>query len=330
MVHEHFQGTHYEIGYRFGRALAEHGQFLLNNVPYPITQEREEFARSCLPVYQAFFPEILEEIRGLAEGQHCEPGRLHAVLFSMYAIPPAGGCSCFAVRDGEHILLGRNSDFLTELEGLNTNVIYEFSDPSFRFTGNTTAFIEIEDGVNEHGLAAGLTFVHPVTVRPGFNAGLLLRFFLEKCRNTEEVIDRIRHLPIGSAQTVTVADAGGNIAVIECNAEKTEIIRPSVERPFVCAANVFRSAAMRTLQDPDAENWRSGERYDTLERTLNERQGKMDAEAAKNLLAGKNGYLCQKNTVWSVLYDLKEKTIYRAEGNPGREEFVRDKRFLIN
>jgi len=253
----------------------------------------------------------------------------------MYAIPPACQCSCFAVANDEHILLCRNSDFLTELEKLNTNVIYKFADNSYHFTGNTTAFIEVEDGVNEYGLAAGLTSVYPLTAKPGFNAGMLLRFILEKCRTTEEAVLRIRHLPISSAQTITIADAGGNTAVMECSSEKAALISPSAEQPFVCATNTFHSPEMLPLQNLNIDNWQSERRYGTLVKTLSTFGGQMDLQGAKDLLSGKNGFLCQydratgKDTVWSVIYDLKEKAIYRAEGNPGRKKFVKDERFTV-
>ena len=334
MYHVRFRGTHYEIGHRFGSSLAKHGKYLLTNVPFPITQKYIDFSRACLPVYQEFFPEIIEEIKGLAEGQHCDVDMLQAVLFSMYALPPACNCSCFAVSDGEHILLGRNSDFLTELEKLNTNAIYHFSNNSYNFTGNTTAFVEIEDGMNEHGLAIGLTSVYPITIKPGFNAGMLLRFFLEKCKTTAEVIRDIERLPIASAQTITVADITGNIAVIECNSEKINVTYPSEEQPFVCATNIFSSPEMSAQQNPDIDNWQSESRYNTLVQTLNKHGGKMDIQDARSLLAGKTGFLCQydrttgKDTVWSVIYDIKKKAIYRAEGNPGRKKFIKDERFF--
>lgn len=121
------------------------------------------------------------------------------------------------------------------------NVIYRFSSGSYSFTGNTTAFLEMEDGVNEKGLAIGLTSVYPPTVKPGMNAGLLLRFFLEKCKNTKEVIGWAQKLPISSAQTFTVADACGDIAVLECYADKLQISRPTKEQPYVCATNLFHS-----------------------------------------------------------------------------------------
>ena len=334
MYHVHFRGSHYEIGYRFGCSLKNHGQQLLNKVPFPITQERMDFAAACLPLYQAFFPEILEEIRGLAEGQQCEPGLLQAVLFSMYAIPPACGCSCFAIADGEHILLGRNSDFLTALEKLNTNAIYQLSGCSHTFTGNTTAFVEMEDGVNEHGLAVGLTAVSPLAAKPGLVAGMLLRFLLEKCSSTKEALCHLRRLPIGSAQTITVADSSGDVAVVECSPEHLCIIQPTRERPFVCATNCFTAPDMLPMQKPEVDNWQSAQRQETLVQTLGSCGGSLDIPAAQNLLAGKNGFLCQydrstgKDTVWSVLYDLKNRAIYRAEGNPGRKKFVADTRFF--
>lgn len=338
MYHVRFRGTHYEIGYRFGASLKKHGRRLLDNVPFPVTQERIDFAHSCLPAYQEFFPEIIEEIRGLAEGQSYEPAEqelLQAVLFSMYAIPPACNCSCFAVSNKDHVLLGRNSDFLTSLEKLNTNVIYRFINDSYSFTGNTTAFIEIEDGVNIHGLAVGLTSVYPVTIKPGLNGGMLLRFFLEKCKSTEEVIRHIQYLPISSAQAITVADSKGDFVVMECNSQKIKIIRPSEEQPFVCATNRFYSEEMAIFQNPDVDDWQSKFRYRTLVQTLSQYYDKMDIQTAQDLLAGKHGFLCQynratgKDTVWSVLYDLKQKAIYRVEGNPGRKKFVKDERFSI-
>ena len=264
MYHGRFHGTHYEIGFKWGALLARHGNFILKNVSFPITPERFTFSESCVPIYQEYFPEILEEIHGIADGQHCDRKTLLAFLFSMYAMPPSCSCSCFAAASHNRILLGRNSDFLTKLEKNNMNVIYRFSSPSYSFTGNTTAFVQMEDGMNEHGLSIGLTSVFPVSIKPGMNAGLLLRYFLETCKTTQQVVERIHTLPISSAQTFTVADTFGVIAVIECCSEHTEIILPSVDRPYVCAVNAFHSASMANYQMAGIDNWQSERRYRTL------------------------------------------------------------------
>ncbi len=59
----------------------------------------------------------------------------------------------------------------------------------------------------------------------------------------------------------------------------------------------------------------------------------MDLSEAKKLLAGEFGFLCQydrktgKDTVWSAIYDLSNKRVYRCEGNPNRKKFQEDMRF---
>lgn len=333
MYHETFKGNHYEIGFRWGSLLAKHRNFILDHIPFPITEERVHYAKECLPIYQKYFPQIIEEIRGISDGQNCLPEELQAVLFSMYAIPPACCCSCFAVSNGRQILLGRNSDFLTALEQNNRNVIYRFSSGSYSFTGNTTSFVQMEDGVNEQGLAVGLTSIYPLSTQPGMNAGLLLRFFLEKCSKTEEVIRWIKKLPIGSAQTFTVADSQGDIAVLECCAGSLQVIRPTKEQPYVCATNLFHSASLALKNQPGIDNWEAEPRYQTLLRVLSCKAAFMELKDAKALLSGKDGFLCQydrktgKDTVWSVLYDLKQHHIYKAEGNPSRCQFKKDPRF---
>ena len=334
MYHVTLRGTPYEAGRQLGAALAKAGKFILDGVPFPTTEERRAFAGACVPIYRRHFPALLEEVRGLADSQGCPVEELEAVLLSMYAMPPACRCSSFALANGRATLLGRNSDFLPELEEENANVLYLDGGGRPRLTGNTTAFLELEDGVNRHGLAVGLTSVAPEGIRPGFNAGLLLRYLLETCRTTEEAVQAVRALPIASAQTLTLVDAGGAAAVVECTAERVEILWPRPDRPWVCAANRFHSPQLIRPRGASEEDWFAEERYRTLLETLEKEGEGMDSAAARDLLAGRFGFLCQydrsagMDTVWSVVYDLREETIWRAEGNPSRCEFREDTRFF--
>lgn len=334
MYHAHFKGTHYEAGFRWGSLLLKRQNIILDKIPFEITKERIEYALSCIPIYEKFYPEILDEIQGLADGQHCDAHILQAVLFGMYSMPPTCHCSCFASVTNDGILFGRNSDFLTDIESLNQNVIYKLTDGVYSFTGNTTAFIEIEDGINEHGLAIGLTSVYPFGKQPGFNAGLLLRYLLEKCKSVSEAIFMINSLPIASAQTLTLADLTGDIAVIESNSEKIKIVRPEKnELSFVCATNIFHHPEMQIYNNQRIDNWFAETRYKTLVSALSKKNNISKLVFAKELLSGKHGFLCQydrntgKDTVWSVIYDLTEHKIYRTEGNPSRKNFKEDLRF---
>ena len=111
----------------------------------------------------------------------------------MYCFEFENKCTCFAVRKNDKIIFGRNSDFLTEIEKLYDSCYYKLEN-NYSFVGNTTAFIEMEDGVNECGLAAGIIFIYLKIRKAGLNAGMLVRYFLEKCRTVEEVLEKIKIL----------------------------------------------------------------------------------------------------------------------------------------
>jgi predicted choloylglycine hydrolase len=228
----------------------------------------------------------------------------------------------------------RNSDFLVSIEKLYMNCLYSL-DNAYAFNGNTTAYVEMEDGVNEHGLAAGLCFVYPKVNKPGFNAGMLIRYILEKCKTTGDAITALKSLPIASSQTITLADASGDIAVIECNAEKLVIIRPESGRNFVAAANCFVSNEMQPYRNTEIDDWRADDRYQTAHDAMANNPKKLSVEFAEDILAGRYGFMCQydrktnADTVWSVVYDLKRKQTWRTEGNPSRKAFIEDARMKL-
>lgn len=332
MLHAHLRGTHYAMGYDWGHSLARKGHLILEHTPLAPDKARVAYAAACLPIYEKHFPAVLAEMRGFADGQGCDTEEIAAVLWSMYALPPARACSCFAVKTPEGALLGRNSDFFTAMEAWNTNVLCAPADGGYAFTGNTTAFIEMEDGANERGLAVGLTSAPARAIAPGMNAGMLLRRILETCATVREALAFLKSAPIGSAQTLTLADARGEIAVVECDALGMAVVRPQPGQPWVCATNAFHD--LPATPPPDGDDWFAQQRYETLVSALR-KSAPADAAGAQALLAGRQGFLCQYNraegrdTVWSVVYDLGRREIFRAEGNPARIPFERDHRFAL-
>ena len=326
MNHLNLRGTHREMGFQWGARLAERGLRLLDHVPFSLTAERRAFAAACRPAYARHFPAALEELAGLAAGQGCPREDLETALFTTYALPPACGCSCLAVSNGNGVFFGRNSDFLTALESHNTHAAYQFSGGAIPFAGNTTSFVQMEDAVNARGLAIGLTSVYTPRPRPGLNAGMALRLLAETCATVAEALDRLRELPLASCQTLTLADAAGDIAVAECGPEGARVERPGPGGPFVCAANFFRSGLADPLP-PGLDTWRAEERYGTMRRVL-EREGEtITLSGVQALLAGQKGFLCQydrstgRDTVWSAACDLTRRRCLLAEGNPGRTAF---------
>ena len=168
--------------------------------------------KKCIPVYQKYYPEILDEIRGIANGQGTSYEDMYTFLLSMYCFEFNNKCTCLAISDDKNIIFGRNSDFLVKLEKLYMNCLYRL-DNVYSFNGNTTAFVEMEDGVNKYGLAVGLTFVYPKDIQVGIDSGMLVRYLLEKCKTTSEAVKLVKTISIASNQTLTIADAEGEIVV---------------------------------------------------------------------------------------------------------------------
>ncbi len=334
MYHGRFTGTHYEAGYKWGHLLLKNGKKLDHCPTFALTEEKYAFAEECMKEYQQYFPEILDEIRGIADGNEVPVETLHALLFSMYCFEFDNKCTCFALSTENEIVFARNSDFLVSLEKLYMNCLYRLNG-SYAFNGNTTAFVQMEDGINQLGLAIGLTFIYPHVRKPGLNAGMLLRCLLETCKTTAEAIEKLKALPIASAQTFTIADQSAEIAVVECNPNDLEIIRPDTGEQFVVTANNFNSEKMRPYRNPEIDDWRSEERYQTARNALLQNRGAYTVPFAKDVLSGRYGFLCQydrrqnADTVWSVVYDLKRKQIWRAEGNPSRKQFKEDMRMKL-
>ena len=166
------------------------------------------------------------------------------------------------------------------------NCLYNL-DNVYAFNGNTTAFIEMEDGINEYGLAVGLTFIYPTVIKPGFNAGMLVRYLLEKCKTTNEALAVLKSIPVASQQTLTIADREGNIVVVECNCEEMEIIRSSNDEGFVVAANEFVSDKMKPYNNYEVDSWKAEERYSVVYNTLKEHKGSFTFDLIRDILAGK-------------------------------------------
>ncbi len=136
MYHGRFKKSHYEAGFNWGKLLYNNGKIISNNHTFKIPNERKQFAKECLPIYEKYYPEILEEIKGLAMGQNSSYEDFYTFLLSMYCFEFNNHCTCIAVKDKNNILFGRNSDFLVSLEKLYMNCLYNLD--------NVYAFNEIQ------------------------------------------------------------------------------------------------------------------------------------------------------------------------------------------
>lgn len=113
MYHVRFKNNHYQAGYNFGQKLYQKQLLLEDKIALFQTSKRKAFMQACLPIYQKFYPEILEEIKGIADGLKLTHEDLYTFLLSMYCFEVENKCTCFAFHNGKETILARNSDFFS-------------------------------------------------------------------------------------------------------------------------------------------------------------------------------------------------------------------------
>lgn len=114
MYHSRWKGSHYEAGLHYGNILHKNGVNPMSSIP--ISDERKEFSVKCLPIYEKFYPEIVEEIKGMANGLKIGYMDIASFIFTMYCFVFDNKCSCLAISNKGKTLFARNSDFVVSIE----------------------------------------------------------------------------------------------------------------------------------------------------------------------------------------------------------------------
>ncbi len=112
------------------------------------------------------------------------------------------------------------------------------------------------------------------------------------------------------------------------------VIYPLENENFVTTANNFNSSQMKKYNEYNIDDWNSSLRHQIAYQSL--KNNDLSMELIFDILSGKHGFMCQydrrkgADTVWSVVYDIKNKKIYRVEGNPSRKQYQEDHRFKFS
>lgn len=329
MFHPTVKGTYYEMGFRYGAILHKHG--------FRVSQQsagKLDFGRKSEAEVKRVFPEILEEIRGFANACHASYEHLAGFMFSIGAFKPEPMCSVFATFNGSDVVFGRNYDFFYSFKKYAESYL-TCPENGHRSLGHSDVFIGREDGVNEKGLAIGMTRVDSEGNKPGISFCLALRCVLDKCANVEEGVRTLSEAHLTSTFNFLLADKDANMAVVEASPEKVRIRRPENGDSFIVCTNHFVHPEMQDMEDQKARSgsiWDTLPRYKTIYNILKEHNGKIDLGMAKTTLSNHGGYVCSHQqriklgTIWSMISTLKVPEVFRAEGHPCRTKYKQDLR----
>jgi len=331
MYHPRLRGTHYEMGHHYASLIYKHG-FRISQLP-KLSANALDFGKRSEKIVNNCYPEILEEIKGFAEGCHGSYDFLVSFLLNIgveeFQIPK---CSVLASSNGSEVTFGRNHDYSPSFKKFTESCLVS-PKGAYSFIGQSDVFIGKCDGVNEKGLAIGTAFVAGKSVKPGINFELANRFVLEKCATVQEALNSLSNFKFSTAQNFLLADKSRDMAVVEACAGMIKIRRPEKDNAFIVATNNFRHPDMLKMEKDHDRNWFHSEtRYKTIYDALIEHNGKTNLSTTQKILSGHYGFVCQYDkrtnidTLWSFITSLNEPSIIRAEGNPSTTKYKKDNR----
>ena len=107
------------------------------------------------------------------------------------------GCTAFAFTCGEETYYARTNDLPPFLKKISKSILYQ-PDRGYKFILNTSSFTNGEEGINEHGLVAAMTFAIPniTEIKAGMKCVFLVGNFLEKGKRKKEGDAAIQSLPV--------------------------------------------------------------------------------------------------------------------------------------
>lgn len=339
MYHWRLKGQPYQNGAKIGNI------FQRCNARFPIVLDdfQLNYGIESGKLLKQYFPEAYEEVKAITDTLGYPNEQFLAWMMCMGCCldidenqcAEVRGCTAFAFTCGEGTYYARTNDLPPFLKKISKSIVYQ-PDRGHKFVLNTSSFTNGEEGINEHGLVAAMTFVVPkiTEIKAGLNSVFLVRYLLEKCRTTKEGIAAIQSLPVSSNCNILLADKSGDMAIIECNPYQKHIRSPMVNEygnQFIIAVNEFLSSEMAAHKADQGDTFFAKERYSTAERALLKLKDD-PIDNAKAIVSGKCGFMCQYakgcnfDTVWATVCSLSDLGLYRAEGNPSACSFVRDGR----
>ncbi|TFG03421.1 MAG: acyl-CoA--6-aminopenicillanic acid acyl-transferase [Promethearchaeota archaeon] len=342
MYHPRLKGTHYEMGLKMGNIFKKY------NAQFPIKLDpfQAEFGKKSGLLLKEYFPEVVDEIKGVTDVIEYDNETFTSWMMCMgcchtfndYDNVERRGCTGFSFIHDGNVYYGRNNDLPPFLKPISKSIYYQPKN-KLSFILNTSSFINGEEGINNAGMVAAMTFVKPKLeeIKPGINSVFLVRYILENFKSVEEGLESLRKLPIASSCNILLTDKKGDMMVAECNPLKINIRYPEKSKngeAFIITVNNFTSEEMWKHDASESKDYLSDVRYQTALNALKNVDYEDSVDHAIEILCGKHGFMCQYDkelnfeTIWSSVFDISKNRIYRAEGNPQKIKYIEDKRLF--
>jgi len=283
--------------------------------------------KNQLKVYEKFYPELLEEFEGVAEGGNFDKDRLvysflcGEILWFAKKFNLKKACTIFGVKNKNGVFVGRNYDWLPVTEKIFA--AYRFVNPERNsFIAMTDmgvgseagakpkyVFYNADDAINDKGLFIGLNFAHNNEWSYGLSCIHMTKLIAETCSAVEEAIKIFEKVPLCCPKNFFIADKNGNMAVIEHTSKKFKVLYP--KNGVLIKTNHYvdpELAQEDVVLDENPAHNTFLRYYETLQK-VNRRKGKFKLPDVIGILGDAKSCVCQNSpkvkTIWSLALDMK-------------------------
>lgn len=283
---------------------------------------------------QAIYPQLLEETAGMAAGA----GVAEEDLFRYRFFVDVRGAlthncsSLFALGEDGTPWLGRTCDIEPEDHWSQICQVRRPKDSAATITTTYLGMLAVV-GMNEHGvgLVGGSSPAKESYGTDGIPVSLVTHMALHTARTLAEVHEIFLAQPIvGKGAVLLVADASGLSCIFEvASGRRMNPVRREPGKPWQACTNFFCSGEIPNADMP-GYLYNAYARYGRLSHQLDGTLSRPDREGLQRLLAEiaqPGPFLpkgaCPLETAYATLCDLKNRTMYLAEGNPNSNPFVK-------
>ncbi|MFX0169609.1 MAG: C45 family autoproteolytic acyltransferase/hydrolase [Candidatus Hodarchaeota archaeon] len=324
-----FKGSYYEIGLSNGKQLIAERE---RGFPPKFSRENLERSKDYEKVVHAYCPDLLDELRGMAESCGVNYQVLVALELTPYRLNPS--CLVFAIT-GEHTqsgrsLLVRNHEWLEEDSKYLTicTVKPNRKIASFGFTFHWP-LLSRYGGINEAGLTISSATTSFVNSGPGVMLNIATRWILDNFKTTEDAVEFIEEIPKVWGNNYLIIDKHDTLAKIETHRQKTLVTYP---------ANGFDMITL-TYEDPEMRLFIPDETRDILDlfntrrqflnQWFKEHKGNIKEETIFAALKSCENQLHYHEkapngtfgTCWSWILSPQSKEAWISQGPPCKNEF---------
>ncbi|KAH8646254.1 acyl-coenzyme A:6-aminopenicillanic-acid-acyltransferase [Xylariales sp. PMI_506] len=263
----HCTGSPYNIGLIHGSAVSDqihsniktYTGFYLETAHITWEQARERASKQFIPTLESKYPEILAEMKGIADGAGGDLTRddiLTLNVRSEIALTNyTDGCTSLSqITEEKEVFLAQNWDWLEELAGgmVFLDIQPDGSDVRFKFMSEAGIVGKI--GMNNKGFGLCINAIRSGAFdQNNFPIHIMARRLLQYATSYDSAIAIIEEFGLASSVNFMIADKSGRMASAECSPHGNVYILP--QSGYVCHTNhLYGPDAPKRLVDHPASN----------------------------------------------------------------------------